>query len=240
MAWGFDAVSGAVATAGATSVSWSHTIGSGSNRMLSIDAAIERDNPAPTVSSATYNSVTSTAIRNDVAVGASFSNRSDIRYLLEANLPSTGVYTVVVNASGGCDELIGEASSYTGIAQQAPEANNGNNNTAGTSVSATLSTITNNALLIAAGASNNNQNHTPGNGLAERRQDAGSFSGSTLSSNDKNVPTAGSTTGSFSVPTSGRLAISMAAFKEFVAGGANWLKQGYWWNETYGHVGGHK
>jgi len=224
MAWAFDTASGAVG-AGTTTLSWSHTIGSGSDRLLCLAGSSERGSPGPEVSSITYNSTGSTSIRVDDIDYAGYSNNTNLRYILDADLPAAGTYTVAVTYTIYGDDIAGEAASYTGIAQQPPEANNGNTANNATSISANLTTLTDNALLVVSGMSNHAQAHTPGDGLTQRREDQTAAYFFTVSLNDKNVATADVTTGSVSVGTAGRMAISMAAF-EAEAGGGGWDLKG--------------
>ncbi|MGD8523970.1 MAG: DUF2341 domain-containing protein, partial [Desulfobacterales bacterium] len=110
----FDAVSSAqTADAGAGSLSWSHTVGTGSDRLLVVGVSI-RNNAGQTVSSVTYNSTALTYLN-------SRSNGTDARvemwYLKEANFPGTpGDYDVVVTLSASA-RCVAAATSFFNVDQ---------------------------------------------------------------------------------------------------------------------------
>lgn len=115
MAWARDAGAGGLNT---HAQSGSYTIGGGSNRLLII-GAFNESGTAPTIDSATFNGVSATA------VGAQVENPSDSHhlrmfYLLEADLPAAGSYTAAWAGTNTSDEGIG-ATSYSGVAQTAPD-----------------------------------------------------------------------------------------------------------------------
>ncbi len=93
----FDAVSSSqTADAGAGSLSWSHTVGAGSERLLVVGVSI-RNNTGQTVSSVTYNSIGLTYL-NSQSNGTNA--RVEMWYLKESNFPGTpGAYTVEVTLS---------------------------------------------------------------------------------------------------------------------------------------------
>jgi len=105
----FDAVSSNYHTSAGTTLTWSHTIGSGTNRMLIVGVAMR----ATTVSGITYNGVALTKIRSD-RPGSDVD--SELWYLPEASLPSTGTYDVVVTGSVS-QQWIAGAVSYSGVSQ---------------------------------------------------------------------------------------------------------------------------
>jgi hypothetical protein len=88
-------------------VSHSHTIGGGSNRILIVGLSSETTD----WTACTYNGVAMTHLQTEVQSEA----RIELWYMLEAQLPAAGAYTVLgTNASGG--RAVG-AASYTGVAQ---------------------------------------------------------------------------------------------------------------------------
>ncbi len=95
MAIAFDAVSSAetVPAGGATSLTWSHTLGSGQDPILVVGVSI-RNNSSQQVSSVTYNGTALTKI--DVVDNATYV-RAELWYLPKASLPAPGTYDVVVN-----------------------------------------------------------------------------------------------------------------------------------------------
>lgn len=134
----------------ATSLSWSHTIGSGTNRALVVATGVENfgDGPTPMpVTSITYNGVAMTPIPGAVAEeGTTFMNRSELFYLLDADLPSAGSYTVSVTFAGTVYPT-GGSISLADVAQQGPEAVASASN-AGTNLSTPIFTHTDGAWIV--------------------------------------------------------------------------------------------
>lgn len=116
----FDAAASKSAT-NAASVSWSHTVGSGSNMMLVVGISLEDTNSADaTISSVTYNGVAMTAVPNSVATdGSSTFDRSQLYYL--AN-PAAGAHTVAINFAGAVNGVSAGSISLSGVATSAPTA----------------------------------------------------------------------------------------------------------------------
>lgn len=123
--------------------SFSFTIGSGQNRLLVACVASEG---ASNVDSITYNSVAMTKL-TEVDPGAA--GTIAYFYMLEANLPATGAYTLTASVSGSPTYVLMGAISLSGVAQQAPEASNSKTQTsAGQTVTLNVTTITNGAWVI--------------------------------------------------------------------------------------------
>jgi len=100
------------------------TIGGGANRCLSIFPA-EKDGNEPdfVITSVTFNAVA--AIPAPVpgpGVTRGGNLRGDVYYLLEADLPPAGEYTVSVNYAGTVSQSSVAMISLSGVAQQPPEA----------------------------------------------------------------------------------------------------------------------
>lgn len=99
----------------ASSMSFSHTVNAGSNRLLIVSVGLW-DN-GDSVASVTYNSVSLTkAIDTDVFT----TWKPSVWYLVA---PDIGTYTVVVNFSGGDSAVLGAvagATTFTGIHQTTP------------------------------------------------------------------------------------------------------------------------
>lgn len=116
----FDASSGGKSST--SPLSYNHTIGSGTNRVLVISVGT---NASAGSISATYNGVSFTLI----ATITSSSYTTFLGYILEANLPATGTYSVSISITGspvGTNGIQSEVISLAGVAQQAPEANTTN------------------------------------------------------------------------------------------------------------------
>ena len=101
----FDASSNANASYQAT-LSWSHTIGTGSDRKLIVGVAVEEETPGnEVVTGITYGGAALTFARSasitDVGgPNAGYTQRVEIWYLDEASLPAAGSYPVQVNLTG--------------------------------------------------------------------------------------------------------------------------------------------
>ncbi|MGH8634737.1 MAG: hypothetical protein ACRET7_11480, partial [Burkholderiales bacterium] len=124
-----------------SSSTWSHTTGSGSNRLLVVGVAV-RNSGGQNVSGVTYNGVALTSI------GAGVTNGTIVRarlYYLVA--PPTGTYNIVVTLTGGTFMAAG-AASFVGVHQTTPiEASNGATGTSLTP-SVTVTTVSNNAWVV--------------------------------------------------------------------------------------------
>src|SRR5262245_46709894 len=119
---GFDAASRAATTAtGRTSLSWSHTTGSGTDRVLVIGVAVEDATTADAnVTSVTYNGVALTAGPNSkISGGGTGIIQTQLFYLLN---PASGTFTVNVAFQGPIDGASAGAISLTGVRQAGPEA----------------------------------------------------------------------------------------------------------------------
>ena len=135
--------SGTSAAGTDTSLTFSHTLVSGSNRMVVVAVGVENAvalNDPPT--SVTYGGVSMTrAISHAADNGTAFRAYAEIWYILEANLPADGARDVVISISGTPNtiEINGFAAEYTGVSQGAPEATHGVTATSGTVVTNTIS-----------------------------------------------------------------------------------------------------
>lgn len=100
----FDAVSSGYDGGGDTTLSWSHTIGSGSNRVLIVCPLGEdsQENDLA-ISSVKYNNVNMTAVSG----GSRYRDpvKGDMYYMLEEDLPSAGTYTVQITYNGTVSDL---------------------------------------------------------------------------------------------------------------------------------------
>ncbi len=115
MAIGYDNASSVMANAGSGGCSWSHTIGSGSNRILLVFLFFQEQEASPTSITITYNSVAMTLVgRFDTG---QFDRTLAIYMLKESQLPTTGSYTV--SFSFGATEYYagGGAVSFDGVDQ---------------------------------------------------------------------------------------------------------------------------
>ena len=102
--------------ANVSSVTWSHTIGSGSNRLLVILVSWFSDAGAETVSSITFNGGTAATSVGSWGGGA-WVTAGQMFYIKEADLPSAGTYSIVVTMSASTPNVDCGAMSYAGAAQ---------------------------------------------------------------------------------------------------------------------------
>src|SRR4051812_9097600 len=104
----FDAASSGATTASGTTLSWSHTTGTGTNRMLIVGIAIEDTNSADmAISSVTYNGAAMIAISaSQVSDGTTTINRSQLFYQVN---PASGAHNVQVTFAGSVNGISGGA-----------------------------------------------------------------------------------------------------------------------------------
>lgn len=83
--------------ANATTLNFNHFIGGGADRLLILGIAVEGPNPANSdvTGSPTFNGVAFTKAIDNVT-GTSFTMNTEIWYMLEAQLPVAGTYTVSI------------------------------------------------------------------------------------------------------------------------------------------------
>jgi len=144
----FDAASSNAESFDSTTLSWSHTIDSGNNRILVVTAvcadSIAKDR---LISSVKYNGV------NMTRVPASSKSRSyikaDLYYILDADLPSSqGTYTVSVTYNGTVYARAGGAVSLKNVKQQTPEAVATNSLASATAISTDINTLSSGAWIV--------------------------------------------------------------------------------------------
>ena len=115
------------------SKTWDHTIGSGSDRILLVIVHIEQT--SPNISAATYNGQSMTLAVSDTESV----NQSAIFYLLDADLPAAGTYTVAITTNeSNADNDLAAAISLTGVKQAAPEDTASQTATSGTGLSTSI------------------------------------------------------------------------------------------------------
>ncbi len=186
----YDASSSSTAL-NTSSISWSHTIGSGNHRKLIVGVAIEEDvlGDEP-VTGVTYNSVALT-YASAVTAGTGPLMRVEVWYMDEANLPSTGTYTIQVNTTGTVQEMNAGGVSIAEARSGAPEATATNTNFNSASITTNITTLTNGAAVVDVVGSGNAGAFTPGSGQTEIWDV--SASGATGALSGKLVATAGAT-----------------------------------------------
>ena len=136
-------------------LSFSHTLVSGTNRIVVVSIGIENGNTTD-VDSVTYGGQTCTKAIDHTAISTGFRFLVEIWYILDADLPSDGSRIVNVTCSGIMYELEVNAfcSEYAGVTQGAPEATDGYNQTIGSTITNTISPSDNAWVISGVGAGN--------------------------------------------------------------------------------------
>ncbi len=186
----FDASSASSAVNGsAGDETVSHTIGSGSNRLLLVLVSIESS--ALSSSGVTYNSVAMTSIGTGVDLGG---NQVEGYYMLEADLPSTGSYNIVSSISGSYIDggHTVSAISVSGAKQSAPSYETASASTT-TIVSDTITVAETGDILFKGSNSNaNNRTATHGAGTWTEVYDVDAGGSVDTSQNSAYIVTTGS------------------------------------------------
>ncbi len=207
----FDAATPATSCSSCSSLSFQHTVGSGSNRLLVVTVGVERDSGENVVSGVTYAGQPLAKIRGEIAQpGGATEGHAELWYLLA---PPSGNGTVVISTGGGSGnvgQIHGGAISLEGVAQQAPEADAGNNLIGAGPISTNITTLTDGAWLIDAVTGGNTGIFTPDSGQTEQYDI--SFGSSTHAAGTREVATAGATAEQWTHSGANRLAHAVAAF----------------------------
>ena len=141
-------------TGNGLTLSFSHTLVAGSNRIVIVCFGSEHNGIA--VSGITYGGKAMTLAISFETPASGTKFLSQIWYILEANLPGNGAKTVTITATGSTSnlEVNGFCSEYTGVAQNAPEVTNGASQTSGNTITNTVSPSTNAWVISAMGSGN--------------------------------------------------------------------------------------
>jgi len=142
-------------TGTALTLSFSHTLVAGSDRLVVVSIAIENGDTID-VSSVTYGGVAMIKAIDWITGTSGFRYLCEIWYILEADLPSDGSNTVLITASGTASSLEhnGYCAEYTGVEQVAPEATDGAHTSSSFTVTNTISPSDNAWVISAVGAGN--------------------------------------------------------------------------------------
>ncbi len=211
----FDSVATKTAT-NAASVTWSHTVGTGADRVLIVGLATEdTSSTVLNVSAITYGGVALTAASGSAATaGSSTLDKTQLFYLLN---PPSGTGTVSVTFGGAVNGVSAGSTSLSGVAQTVPGAVAINTAASGTTISAAVSVATAGSWVVdVANSGASNGTLTAGSAQTKRwgvSQSSSGGAGSTA------APAAtGTTTMSWTAGSSSQLALSAAVFAPSTGG----------------------
>lgn len=163
-----------------TSCSWNHTV-SGSDTMLLVTIT---SNAGDVVTGVTYNSVSMTQLAKQQRSDAA----SVFTYIYYLIAPSSGTHSIAVTLSSADANFMGAATSYTGVAQTAPEANATASAVSGTAT-INVTTLTNGAWISGMFYNGSGATMSAGNNTVFR---GGSASSAIAADSGSGMSTAGS------------------------------------------------
>lgn len=205
MAIAFDAATSSTQVTG-TSLTFSHTVGSGTNRILFVACGLPTSD---LISGVTYNGTALTLIGKSQAP----SPNTRFVYLFYLINPTSGAHNVVVTASSTSDDIEATASSYSGASVLGGIDNSTTNTTSGvTSITTSLTTVADNCWTIIVGRTNGTT-MVVGTGVTSR----GNMGDTTAIVGDSNgiVHPAGSKSMTIQWSGSGSASVVMASFAPF-------------------------
>lgn len=223
----YDTTSTGMDAADPSSLTWSHTTTTSSNRVLVVATSTESDtsgHTAQTVSGITYNSVALTKVRSDYITD----NGTELWYLVN---PATGANNVVITMTGTVDGLFGAALTFSGVDQTNPIDNNAGTTTTGLSISQSITTNVADAMIV-----NIMQHYNSSAVLTPDADQTQRFNTPTTGDNNQAggtrlVTTAGSYTTTWTTDINDGMTLSIVSLKPYVAssttypgyyGGAGW------------------
>ncbi len=209
----FDAASRAATTStGRTSLSWSHTIGGGTDRVLVVGVAVEDASTTDAnITAVTFNGIALTPVPNSKRSGGGTGIiQTQLFYLLSASLGAAGSRTITVTMQGAVDGISAGAVSLTGVSQAAPQSVTTNVDTSGAdSISTSITSPAANSWVVDVVGSGNSGSFTANSGQTERVDIAAS--GMTGAMSTKALTSAGATTLGWAHNGANRLAHSLAS-----------------------------
>jgi hypothetical protein len=175
-----DNTGGGYTNSGSNTLTFQHTIGCGSNRLLVVSIAVE-GSVTYDINDVTYDGVSLTkGVEN--AVGSATYLNTEIWYMLDAALPAAGTYDIVITTTAGdtTDTNINAgAISVTGAAQGVPEATavNDDAEAGAATIQTGITTSTDGAWIFDSVGSGQPRNFTPFDGRTEFFDIMGASSG---------------------------------------------------------------
>jgi pectate lyase len=165
----FDAATARASTNSGRSLSWSHPLGGGPNRVLVVSVTTVDNQPRDPQVSVTFNGTSLLPVAGGTAVTSDDKGvlRTQMFYLLESSLPAAGAYGVEVSLKQTVSEIAGGSVSLAGLAQAAPEAVvAGSSTRTSPAVSSSLTTLTNRAWIVDAAGSEDDTAPTSASGTS--------------------------------------------------------------------------
>jgi pectate lyase len=209
----FDAASRAATTStGRTSLSWSHVIGGGADRVLVVGVAIEDATTTDaTITSVTVNGTPLIAVPNSKRSGGGTGIiQTQLFYLLNASLGAAGSRTITVTTQGPVDGIAAGAVSLAGVSQSAPNATTNVDTSGADSISTSITSSVASSWIVDVVGSGNSGSFTAASGQTERVDIAAS--GMTGAMSTKALTATGATTLGWTHNGANRLAHSLASF----------------------------
>ena len=209
----FDAASRAATTStGRTSLSWTHAIGGGADRVLIVGVAVEDASTADAnIAGVTFNGISLIPVPNSKRSGGGTGIiQTQLFYLLSASLGAAGSRTITVTMQGAVDGISAGAVSLAGASQGAPQTAATNVDTSGAdSISTSITSPTANSWIVDVVGSGNSGAFTAASGQTERVDIAAS--GMTGAMSTKALTAAGATTLGWAHNGANRLAHSLVS-----------------------------
>jgi PEP-CTERM motif len=207
---------------GTQTLSWSHTVGAGNNRLLVVGTATEAPvSGNSVVTGITYGGVAMTQVTGAQQTGIETGvgeNYADLWFMLN---PPVGTANVSVTVTGMVADLMGGGVSFRNVRQQAPEAigGAGTTSTTFTNLSANITTVSADSLVVDMGLhSTSGGTMTPGAGQIEA-WDQFTVGGARSAFSYRFVPAPGTITDSWTADLNpqGRMAMSLTSFAPVAA-----------------------
>lgn len=131
-------------------LSWTHTIGSGNNRLLVVGVFGKDSNSnSLEIGSVKYNNIAMKPVDGSgKSAGSGSLIKTELYYLLDANLPVSGSYNVAATYSGNVAEISAGAISLRNVQQLPREAVVSNSQTSTNYISTNITTLTNGAWVV--------------------------------------------------------------------------------------------
>lgn len=158
----FDAVSSTASSGKVSSLTWSHTVGSGSDRILVVAVELRKNDQS--VSSIMYGGVGG-FVQAGSQVAGGHEHRVDIWYKLA---PAVGTANIVVTLAGGTVESVGGAMSFFNVDQSTPMGTFAGTSGDSTTPSISLSSTTGDVVVDAVSSNGDSSTVTAGSGQTQR------------------------------------------------------------------------